>query len=363
MLNPEHRTTLRGALLGCGHVALFHLRAWSEIEGVQIVALANRTVSKAEALAREFGIPSAHVYGDYRALLDSEALGENLDFVDIATAPHVHRQQVEAAAARGVHVLCQKPLAPTLEDARAMIAFCDRAGVLFSVNENWRWRRWYRDIKRLLDEGVIGRPFYIRIARHKNGTLPRLDGSPPPLFAEQPYTAQMDRLIVYEWGIHLVDVLRFLFGPVTSVYARTDRVSPLCQGEDRAVLTLEVGGVTCLIDISWATVEGSARFSQLEQVTVEGDAGTIELLPEQDDSLRVTTEAGTRQRPAFDGAPEETYQASYTAAQRHFIECLREGRAPETVATDNVKTLAAMMAASESAARNQVVCLRETDAC
>ena len=369
MLNPERPAILRGALFGCGHVAPFHLRAWAEIEGVEIVALANRTVSKAEALAREFGIPLAHVYGDHRELLDSEGPGEGLDFVDIATAPHVHRQQVEAAAARGLHILCQKPLAPTLEDARAMIAVCDQASVLFSVNENWRWRRWYRDVKRLLDEGVVGRPFYIRIARHNNGTLPRPDGSPPPLFVEQPYTAQMDRLIVYEWGIHLVDVLRFLFGPVTSVYARTDRVSPLCQGEDRAVLTLEVGGVTCLIDISWATVEGPARFSQLERVTIEGDAGTIELLPEQDDALRVTTGAGTQQRPAFDGAPEKAYQASYTAAQRHFVECLREGSVPETVATDNLKTLAATMAVYESAARNQVVLLRRirirsaTDAC
>ena len=108
----------RGALLGCGHISPFHLRAWDRIEGVEIVALANRTVSKAEARAREFGIPLEHVYSDYRELLKNE----ELDFVDIATAPHIHRQQVEAAAARGFHVLCQKPFAPTLDDARAMMA-------------------------------------------------------------------------------------------------------------------------------------------------------------------------------------------------------------------------------------------------
>jgi predicted dehydrogenase len=343
-------------MLGCGHICPFHLRAWAQIEGVEIVALANRTASKAEARAREFGIPLAHVYSDYRELLDNEPL----DFVDIATAPHIHRQQVEAAAAHGLHVLCQKPFAPTLEDAQAMIAVCDRAGVLLSINENWRWRRWYREIKHLLNQEIVGRPRYARIARHSNATLPRLDGSLPPLFVNQAYTAEMDRLILYEWGIHLIDVLRFLFGEVTSIYARMDKVSPLGKGEDRALLVLEVGGVTALIDVSWATVDGEERFSQLEQVTIEGDEGTLELLPDQGDTLRITTRSETWRRPAFDVTPEEAYQASYTAAQRHFIQCLREGRSPETVASDNLKTLVATFAAYESAAKNQVIFLEET---
>ena len=343
---------LRGALLGCGHISPFHLRAWDRIEGVEIVALANRTVSKAEARAREFGIPLEHVYSDYRELLKNE----ELDFVDIATAPHVHRQQVEAAAARGFHVLCQKPFAPTLDDARAMMAACDRAGVLFSINENWRWRTWYREVKRLLDEGVIGKPWYIRIARRSDAALPRLDGSPHPVFLEQPYMAEMDKLILYEWGIHIIDVMRFLFGPVTSVYARMDRVSPLYKGEDRALVTLALGDVTGVIDASWATVGTKHHFSHLEHMALEGDAGSIHLLPEQG-NLQVTTKSDTWQRPAFEVPPAEAYQASYVAAQAHFIECLREGRLPETVASDNFKTLEATMAAYESAARNQVITL------
>jgi predicted dehydrogenase len=343
--------SLRGALLGCGHIAPFHLRAWAEIEGVEIVALANRTIGRAEARAREFGIPLSHVYSDYRDLLENE----QLDFVDIATAPDIHRRQVEAAAVHGLQVLCQKPFAPTLDDARAMIGACGRAGVLFSINENWRWRSWYRELKRLLDGGVVGRPHYIRIARHSNVTLPRPDGSLPPLFVNQSYTLEMDRLILYEWGIHLIDVLRFLLGEVTSVYARMERVSPVCKGEDRAHLTLEVGGVTGLIDISWATLDREERFSQLERVTLEGDAGTVHLLPDEDDTLQITTADGVGRWPAFDVSPEAAYQASYTAAQRHFIQCLREGQSPETEASDNLKTLAATFAAYESAAKNQVI--------
>lgn len=345
--------SLHGALLGCGHIAPFHLRAWEQIEGVEIVALANRTVSKAEACAREFGIPLKHIYSDYRELLEKE----DIDFVDIATAPHIHRPQVEAAAAHGRHVLCQKPFAPTLNDAQAMMAACERAGVLFSINENWRWRSWYREFKCLLNEGMVGRPRYMRIARHSNFALPLPDGSRHLVFIEQSYMAEMDNLILYEWGIHLIDIMRFLFGKVISVYARIDRTSPLYKGDDRALVTLDMGSVTGLIDISWSTVKTAKRHSLLEHVTLEGDEGTVELLPDEGDILRVTTRSDTWQRPAFDVTPEDAYQASYTAAQRHFAECLREGRVPETVASDNFETLAATMAAYESAAKNQVIYL------
>lgn len=88
---------------------------------MECVALCNRTRGKAEALAAEFGVPA--VYDDAAELLKHE----RLDFVDIITDPGTHRQFVELAAAHGVPVICQKPMAPTLADARAMAAACRRA--------------------------------------------------------------------------------------------------------------------------------------------------------------------------------------------------------------------------------------------
>jgi len=166
---------------------------------------------------------------------------------------------------------------------------------------------------------------------------------------------QMDKLIVYEWGIHLIDVLRFLFGEVNSVYARLEKVSKICRGEDRALITLDVGGVTCLIDISWATVPGDQRLSQLESVVIEGDDGTLELLPHQGDMMRLSTKDSEWSKPAFLYTPGEAYQASYNAAQRHFIESLLQGNQPETDANDNYKTMAAAFAVYDSASANQVV--------
>jgi predicted dehydrogenase len=342
---------LRGALLGCGDISVYHLRAWSQIDGVEIVALANRTAEKAQARAREFGVPFDHVYSDHRELLERE----DLDFVDIATLPDVHRVQVEDAAARGVNVLCQKPMAPTLEDAYAMMEACDRAGVLFSINENWRWRSWYRELKRLIERGAVGRPRYIRFALHTNLTVPGPDGKLPPMLINHPYKMAMERLILYEWGIHLIDVLRYFFGEVNWVFGRMDRTSPVCVGEDRALLILNVGGVNCLVDISWGSIGVEKKASQLEQVTVEGDRGLIELLPGEKDILRISNHEGSQSRPAFGGSTEEAYQASYTATQAHFAECLRKGLDPETVARDNIETLRATFAAYDSAASGKVV--------
>jgi predicted dehydrogenase len=346
---------LRGALLGCGHISTYHLRAWEQIEGVKIVALANRTRSRAEERAREFGIGLEHVYSDYHEVLDRE----ELDFVDIATAPDIHRMQVEDAAARGLHIFCQKPFAPSLEDAQAMITACDQTGVLFAINDNWRWRSWYREIKRLVEQGAVGRPRYLRIVRHNSGALPLPDGSNPPMFANQTYMLAMDRLIVYEWGIHLIDVVRYLVGNVESIYARMSHTSKVGAGEDRALMTLVAGGVDCLIDISWASIGVKKSISQLEQVTLEGETGSIELLPDEGDLLRVSSLQGTREQQAFDCTPQEAYQASYTAAQRHFAECLQNGSVPETVASDNINTLKVAFDAYASAAQGQVVRIEE----
>jgi predicted dehydrogenase len=347
-------TPLRAALIGCGQVSQYQLRGWAQIEGVEVVALYNRTIEKARQRALEFGIPPTHVYSDYNELLRNEAL----DFVDVATAPQVHREQVEAAAACGLHVLCQKPAATNPDEFCSMMAACAQAGVLFSINENWRWRSWYREVKRLLALGIIGRPRFVRFTSHRNITLPT-SGGPPALLAKQPYTAEMEQLIVFEWGTHLIDVTRFLLGDIRRVYARMDHVSPHFKGEDRAVLVLELAGATGLIDISWATrgderAEGQAT-TCLEHFVVEGDEGFIELLPEPLNLLRLSSPREAWERPACKENLLDAYQASYTAAQRHFVECLRAGRDPETIAADNLKTMRVTFGAYESAQSGQPV--------
>lgn len=343
-------------MLGTGSIAVHHLRAWQAIDGVQIVALANRTRERAVRLGDEFGIDERHIYADYRDLLRNESL----DFVDIATAPDIHREQVLAAAAHGVHVLCQKPFATSLREATEMIAACATADVRCVVNENWRWRRWYRDVKALINQGVIGAPRYARFQYHDGSLLAGPGDEPPALLTRQPYTAEMPRLILYEWGIHLVDVLRFLLGDIERVYARMRRASELVRGEAMALVVLEFrSGATGVIDISWGShgpKEQQLGRGHVEPLVVEGDAGMIALDPYPEDWMIVTTAGGTERRPTHvDLSADEAYQESYLHTQRHFIEALRTKLPAENEAGDNLKTLAAVLAAYASAEQGQVV--------
>ena len=115
----------RFAILGCGFWSQFQLGAWQELEGVECVALYNRTLSKAEALASKFGVPE--VYDDAEKLLKNE----KIDFLDIITDIDTHGKFVELAAKYKKDVICQKPLAPDFETAKRMLQVTRDAGVRF----------------------------------------------------------------------------------------------------------------------------------------------------------------------------------------------------------------------------------------
>lgn len=349
---------LSGALIGAGRVTPHHLQAWQPIPEAAIVAIADPNLEKARARAQEFGIDPSRVFASLSELLQAET---RLDFVDIATPASVHCELTVQAAAHGVHVLCQKPFAPSLAEAQTMIEACQRAGVVLDINENWRWRPWYRMIKRMISRGQIGCPIYARFFSHSASWLP--DRRMPLDRDHRFYGAR--RVILFDWGIHHVDVMRFLFGEADTVYARLARLNPQLVGEDRAVVMLVFGELTALLDISYSSFAPWAALNRaehnVEDVRIEGDAGTITLVQDTDrgDLIRLTTAQGEWEQPAHDGTPFDAYLQTYVAAQRHFIECLLSGAAPETSGQDNFDTLAITLAAYHSAEHNKSVSVQE----
>src|SRR5262249_20992829 len=131
---------LRGVGIGAGYFSQFHYDAWARIPEVEIVAVCDRDASRAVATRSQFGIPRR-----YAAALEAIA-AERPDFVDVVTPPASHAEICQAAAERGVHVICQKPLAPTLDEARGMVDLCRAAGVRLMVHENFRFQPWHREI-------------------------------------------------------------------------------------------------------------------------------------------------------------------------------------------------------------------------
>jgi predicted dehydrogenase len=326
-------SVLRGAVIGCGFFAVNQLNAWAEIEGAEIVAICDRDPARLALVGDQFGITAR--YTDARELL---AAG-GLDFVDIATTVQSHRHLVELAAAHRVPVICQKPFASSMGDARSMVASCESVGMPLMVHENFRWQSPIRAVKRELDGGAIGEPFWGRVTFR----------SAYDVFSGQPYLAEGERFIVEDLGIHVLDIARYLLGDVRTVTSRLRRVNPRIKGEDVATMLLDhENGATTVVDCSYATKLETELFPQ-SLVEIDGTEGTIRLTAGY--QLTVTNGEGTRhldvepQVPAWGGKPWHVIQDSVRAIQQHWIDCLREGREPDTSGRDNVKTLALVEAA------------------
>ena len=229
---------LRGVGIGAGYFAPFQYEAWTRIPEVEIVAIYNRTEERARALMAQYGIP--RFYGDWKEMLDRE----RPDFVDIITPPETHEEMCAFAAARGIHIICQKPLAPTYEASQRIVDDSAAAGVRFMVHENFRWQPWYRAIKDVQVRGDIGDFTHIHFLMRMG------DGwGEDAYLARQPFFRDYPRLLIYETGVHFIDTFRFLLGDVAAVVAETKRLNPAIRGEDAGQLLLKFrNGSTAIWD-------------------------------------------------------------------------------------------------------------------
>ena len=141
---------IRFAVIGAGMMGQIHARIGQDMLYPQLVAVADIDLSRAQALAEQYG---AKGYTDFREMLEKE----NLDAVVVATPETVHRESVVMAAEKGCHVFVEKPLASNLEDADAMIEACDRNGVKMMVGYILRFEPCYTHIKDAIAQNTIGR--------------------------------------------------------------------------------------------------------------------------------------------------------------------------------------------------------------
>ncbi|HXF62478.1 MAG TPA: Gfo/Idh/MocA family oxidoreductase [Caldilineaceae bacterium] len=334
---------LKFAVMGAGFWSHFQIPAWFEVGGVELVAIYNRTVSKAEAVAAKFNIP--RVYGDPEEMLRNE----ELDFVDIITEVPGHAPLVLLAAQHKLPVICQKPMAGDYATCQQMVQACREAGVPFAIHENFRWQAPMRALKQVLDKGTIGQPFRARI-QFIHGL--------PAIFENQPFLKELERFAFTDVGSHLFDLARFFFGEAQSIYAQTYRTRDDIKGEDVASAMLRIGDLICTCDISYSSKVEHQCFPET-LVFIEGKKGTIELAPGL--WLRVTTEEGVLARqvtPPYYPWADPRYavvHASIVPCNADLLDALKHGRPAETSGEDNLKTMRLVYAAYESAAANQVV--------
>lgn len=340
--------SLRFAIFGTGFWSRFQLAAWRELDGVECVALYNRTGSKAEALGREFGIP--HVYDDPEKLLSRE----KLDFVDIITDPGTHARFVRMVAERGLPVICQKPMAPSLAEAEQMVDDCRRAHVPLFIHENWRWQRPIREFKRELDAAGVGKPFRAHVQYLSSQRV----------WDSQPFLKTLDQFIIADMGSHILDVARYLFGEAETLYCHTNHVNDEIKGEDNATVMMKMGaGTTVLCEFGYASITERERPYQTF-ILAECEQGSAELGP--DCRVATTTREGTRARQcappyyAWAEAQRDIVLSSIVPCNANLLLGVSGRGKAETTGEDNLKTVRLVFAAYESAETGKVIELRGT---
>ena len=330
-------------LFGAGFWARYQLAAWGEQPGVKCIAIVDPSREKAEALAAAVG---AKVFTDPTTALEET----RPDFVDIVTPVETHAPLARLCKRQGIAVICQKPLAPMLEEADALVREFADANVPLLIHENWRWQTPFRAAADVLKAGRIGNPFRARITFSCSF----------PVFDNQPFLATLPRFILTDIGSHVLDTARFLFGEAKSIYALTKRVNPKIAGEDVATVLMPMGDAdtSVTIEMSYASRTEYERFPQT-YLFIEGTNGSLEIGP--DYTLRITDATGTHLSravpPRFPWADPayDLVQASMVPCEADLLAHLRGEKTAETTGVDNRETVRLVFAAYESAHTGQVI--------
>jgi predicted dehydrogenase len=320
---------LRIGFAGAGAISVYHLAGWKQTENIEVVAVCDPIREKAEARAREFAI--RRVYTDFAEMLDAE----QPDAVDIATPVATHAPLTRLAADRAIHVMCQKPMTPTVAEAEALVEYVgDR--VRFMVHENFRFRPHYVEVKHWLVEGRLGQVQHARMIVRGESMVSTAGGT-PPLLKRQPYLQSFPRLLIFEALIHHLDTLRCLLGPISVEWARVDKVNASLAGEDVALIALRSArGATVVVDGNISAAGYPPM--PVDRLEIIGSRGTLIL--DVDRLYLVGKESA-----AIHVDVTKNYQACFTAAIRHFVAGLRTGAPFQTDRLDNLETLRLMESA------------------
>lgn len=331
--------SLRVALIGAGAIAQeAHLPAWRARPDAELTWLIDSRTETAEAAAERWGIPRWGT--DYRAALVSD----EVDTVDVCTPAFVHAEVTIAALRAGKHVLVEKPVAPTLEEAEAMGCAATESGRVLMVAENWLFASATRRVQALLADGVLGDPFLL-YALHESGL--RLE---PDARADQGDRARLGYL--FAAGIHSLNLARALMGEFAqlSAYATPARPAPDFQLPNETDMVIaarfEPGGIGSFHFTGRSRHVGPRRLG----FRLFGTEGTVEF-----DVLAgyVKWAAKGAQTCIQDARPS----LGYAEEIDHFVACVRSGIEPRTSIADQMKTLRVVYAAYESAMSGRPVTL------
>ncbi len=336
---------IKVGLIGCGNIgAGGHLPAYAHVPEAELVAVCDAVGELAHAAAERSG---AAAYTDYRRLLERE----DIRVVDICVPTYLHAQAAIAAIKAGKHVLCEKPIAHTLEAADAMIEAAQANGAKLMIGQVRRFDHRYASIKAQIDAGKVGRPVFIRRAERQ--FLP----FPPDAWQWDP---KRGGGVILDIGVHATDLFRwFLDEDAVEVYAVAKSVREAAREAgsfDHAMITCKFdGGGVGFAEASWAYPQGfgGTLYAQLDVVGTEGKIQYAD--KDTNPMLTYTTEKG-HELPRYFRFMSTTEYA-FEEEIRHFVRCVLNDREPAVSPQDARAALEMALAGQRSAETGEPVSL------
>jgi predicted dehydrogenase len=305
--------TPRVGVVGLGSIGRTHIASW-KANGVTPVAFADAVPAALEATVAEHG---GKAFNDGIALIRSGTV----DIVSICTPPLFHRELAVAAAEAGIAVLCEKPLARTLEDAEAIVGAVERSGTLFSVGFCHRFEPAIETLKAMIDTGELGEVITFR------NRFAGLMANAHETWFSNPAISGGGALA--DTSIHSIDLFRHLVGDVAGVQAmrgtRETEHGPALDVEDSGVMILRTdSGALGVIESSWRTPPGEWS------VTVYGTKGTA-VVDYGTGAFRFTDAHGDTREVGVE--PGSRFEREFA----HFLACWRGEAKPRVTVRDGLE--------------------------
>jgi len=338
------------AILGAGFISDIHLECYHRfVPEAEVVAVYTRDAAKAKAFAEKHHLPAW--YDDMDKLINDSGC----EVVDICLPNYLHATATLKAAAAGKHIIIEKPLAVTLEEADSMIAACKSAGVKLMYAEELCFAPKYERVRHLVKEGAIGDTYMLKQSEKHSG--PHSDWF---------YDIKLSGGgVLMDMGCHGIAWFRWMMNnaKATSVYASMDTVlhKNRTKAEDNSVVIIEFeNGVTGVVENSWAKHGGMDDKSE-----VHGTGGVIYA------DLFMGNAAIAYSKHGFGYAMEkadttmgwsfpifeEAFNQGYPHELKHFIECVQQNKEPVVTGEDGRAVLEIIYAAYASAGQGKKIML------
>ncbi|MDR3270738.1 MAG: Gfo/Idh/MocA family oxidoreductase [Peptococcaceae bacterium] len=332
MSTPEKT---RMAIIGCGRIARKHAEAITALPEAELTALCDIAPVRLQEFAAQYPI-QARAYADYHELVHQP----DIDLVTIATPSGLHAEIGIAAAQAGKHVLVEKPMAMTLESADRLIAACRQAGVQLGVIHQNRFNKSVQLLRQALEQGRFGRLTHGQATVRWN----RDDA----YYEQAPWrgTKLQDGGVLMNQSIHNIDLLQWMFGPVTSVFGYTAQHLRKIEMEDVGIAVLRfANGALGVIEAAATIYPRNIE----ETLNVFGENGSVIIggIAVNRIATWEFPDAETEQQQIFASQandPPDVYGFGHRLLFLDMIQAIRENRSPAIPGEEGRKALEIILA-------------------